>query len=95
MVDVQPSNHLMGASSGFVGYDIINIEDLKNNLYEITFFKDSAATLYSAYWRLTNVSENTLLIDSSLSYTYGESNVAGKMAEGFIPKVENITTTLG
>jgi hypothetical protein len=94
-VPVQSANRVSGASTGNVGYDIIDIGALTNNQYELTFFKDSASTLYSMYWRLFNTSTNTLLIDSSKSYIYGEETVTAQVVDGFLPRVEDITATLG
>ena len=96
-VPVQPANRVSGASTGNVGYDVVDISALTNSQYELTFFKDSASTLYSMYWRLTNktVSVDTVAIDSSKSYTYGEETVTEAVVDGFIPRVEDITTTLG
>lgn len=94
-VPVQPANRVSGASTGNVGYDVIDIAELTNSQYELTFFKDSASTLYSMYWRLANTTVGTVAIDSSQSYIYGEETVTATVVDGILTRVEDITTTLG
>jgi hypothetical protein len=87
-VVVQPANKISGASLGNVGYDVINNEELTGENYEVTFFKDSSTTEYSMFWKLTNLSTNTLLQDSLKFYNYGLPVVNQKITDGFIAKVE-------
>lgn len=97
-VPVQPANKVSGPSYGKVGYDIIDQSKLTNNEYQVTFFKDRDTTKsqYSMFWRLKNLTTNTILIDSNSTYTYGdESYIADKSADGFIVKVENQTAKIG
>lgn len=93
--EIVNSNHVGGGSSGNVGFDIINQDNLIGNEYEVTFFQDSSTTLYSTFWKLTDVTTNTLLIDSSKNYSYQSSDVAGQVTDGFIPRVEPDTAALG
>jgi hypothetical protein len=92
---IEPSNHIQGYSSGNVGYDIVDVSELTNNQYEITFIKDSSSTLYSMYWKMINTLADTLVIDSSKSYLYTVDSVAVPLVDGFIPNVEDITTAFG
>ena len=92
---VQPANRISGGSTGNVGFDVIDISALTNEQYEITFFKDSSSTLYSMYWKLLNTTVDTVAIDSSKSYIYGEETVTADVVNGFIPRIEDITATLG
>ncbi len=92
---VQSTTQVSGYSDGEVGYDIIQPENLKGDQYEITFTKDSSSASYATLWRLTNVTTNSILIDSSDQYTFGSSVTAGDVYEGFIPRVRDITTTIG
>jgi hypothetical protein len=95
-VTVQPANKISGNSFGNVGYDVINNDELTTSQYEVTFFKDSSSELYQMYWDLTNITTGTLLVDSSLSYTYGiEDQVNEKVTEGFIARVEEQSASIG
>jgi hypothetical protein len=92
---VQASNHVSGYSDGEVGYDIVQSENLKGDQYEVTFLRDSTSASYAMLWNLTNVSTNTVLIDSSDQYTFDSPVTAGEVYEGFIPRVKNVTATIG
>ena len=94
-VPVQPANRISGGSTGNVGFDVVDFSALTNNQYELTFFKDSASTLYSMYWKLLNTTVDTVSIDSSKSYIYGEETITAEVIDGFITRVEDITATLG
>jgi hypothetical protein len=93
-VTVQPANKVSGASLGNVGFDVINNDELTGDTYEVTFFKDSASVPYSMYWKLTRL-PNTVLQDSSKSYTYGSPIVDQKVTDGFITKVEEQNAKIG
>lgn len=94
-VVVQPATRVSGNSTGNVGYDVINIDELTSSQYEVTFFKDTESTLYKMFWKLTNTTTNTVLIEKSDVYSYGQTQVADTIREGFIPRVEDITATIG
>ncbi len=93
--DIVNSNHISGGSSGDVGFDIVNQDNLIGDEYEISFFRDSSTTIYSTFWKLTNLTTNTILIDSSKTYNYETSDVSGQIIDGFIPRVKADTTALG
>jgi hypothetical protein len=93
--EIVSSNHVDGASSGNVGFDIINQDNLVGNEYEVTFFRDSSTTLYSTFWKLTDVTTNTLLLDSSKNFSYESSDVTGQVTDGFITRVAPDTAELG
>jgi hypothetical protein len=95
VVNLPNENHIAGASTGIVAYDVLNIDALSNDEYQITFFKDTESPLYSTYWRLTNITTNSTYIERSNAYTYGETSVADTIWDGFIPRIEDITTTIG
>jgi hypothetical protein len=92
---VQPANSISGASTGNVGYDVIYKDSLTSSQYEVSFFKDSSSALYQMYWRMQNLTTNTLWVDSSLSFLYGEPAVDVEVTEGFITKVEDAHPTFG
>jgi len=94
-VVVQPANKISGASFGNVGYDAINNTELTGDTYEVTFFKDSSSVPYSMFWKLTNLTTNTLLEDSAKAYTYGSEKVNQNVTDGFITKVERQDATIG
>ncbi len=95
-VVVQPANQISGNSFGNVGFDVINNDELTTSQYEVTFFKDSSSELYQMFWDLTNLTTNTLLKDSSLSYTLGtDDQVSELVTEGFITRIEEQTATMG
>jgi hypothetical protein len=92
---IVPANRIRGASSGNVGYDIVDVSALTDNQYEVTFFKDSSSELYNMYWRLASTLTDSVYIDSSDTYIYTVDSVATQVVDGFIPNVENITTSFG
>ena len=93
---VQPANRVSGFSSGNVGYDVIDKNELTTSQYEVTFFKDSSSELHQMFWRLENLTTGgPPLVDSSLSYLYGEPVVNEIVTEGFIAKVEEQHATIG
>ncbi len=94
-IDVQPANKIAGPSLGRVGYDIIDNAALKNATYEVTFFKDSSSAQYKMFWKLEDITNNTVLIDTSDKYTYGLSEVSQKVTDGFITRVEEQIPTIG
>ena len=92
---VQPANQVSGAGTGEVGYDVINNSELQVANYEVTFFKDSSSAEYQMFWRMANTTTNAILVDSSLSYTFGETVINDIITQGFITKVEDQTATIG
>ena len=94
-VVVQPANKISGASRGNVGYDVINNEALTGQNYEVTFFKDVSSVPYSMFWKLTNLSTSTVLVDTGKLYNYGLPVVNQEITDGFITKVERQNATIG
>ena len=92
---VQPANQVAGASTGQLGYDVLDNSALRDAQYEVEFFTDTESADYSMFWKLTNISTGALLVDSSKSYTYGQTSVNEVITEGFITRVEDITATIG
>jgi hypothetical protein len=94
--NIEPANQVQGYSSGNVGYDIVYVDSLTDNQYEITFSKDSSSTtLYSMNWQMTNTLVDTVVIPWNNTYIYNTDSVAVPVIQGFIPNVEDITTTFG
>jgi hypothetical protein len=92
---VQPANQIAGASMGEVGYDVIINDELEVSTYEVTFFKDSSSAEYKMFWSLENMTTNTVLIDTSDSYTFGRSTeITDPVTEGFITRVEEQVATI-
>lgn len=94
-VVVQPANKISGPSLGKVGFDVITNSELTGDTYEVTFFKNTASTPYSMFWRLKNIVTGAILQDSALAYTYGQPDVNQKVTEGFITKVEVQNAKIG
>ncbi|RKZ00574.1 MAG: hypothetical protein DRQ13_00110 [Ignavibacteriae bacterium] len=92
---VQPANQVTGASTGEVGYDVLENSALQNAEYEVEFFTNTESEDYAMFWKMRNISTGTLLVDSSETYTLGETSVSQVITEGFITRVEDITTTIG
>ena len=88
-MDVKSANQDAGFSSGEVTFDVYNKDELLGNDYEVTFFSDDEAANFSSFWRLTNVTTNTVLLDSVDQYLYGNEQIAipELQTEGFITKV--------
>lgn len=79
--------HKVGAASGEVKFIPLSKTDLNGNTYAVEFFRDSSTTLWSTFWKLTNVTTNTVLLDSMKNYNYDDEDIAGKVTDGFIAKV--------
>ncbi len=92
---VQPANQIAGASTGEVGYDVLENSALQSAEYQVEFFTNTESEDYSMFWKMTNLSTGALLVDSSLSYTFGETSVSEKITEGFITRIEDVTATIG
>ncbi|MEJ2196055.1 MAG: hypothetical protein P8X73_14495 [Ignavibacteriaceae bacterium] len=78
-----------GATNSNMAYDIVNKSSLTGDQYEVTFFPDSSTQLYSTFWRLTNTSQNNLLLDSAKYYLFGTGVVSVPPTEGFIVQLSN------
>lgn len=88
------ANRVQGISEGLVTYDVISKTDLTGDTYRVEFALDSAATgVYRPYWTLTNVTTNTVLVDSSREYTYGESDIAVPTTDGFLMRIDETPPT--
>jgi hypothetical protein len=87
--------HNTGAGDGAFKYIVADKTKLTGNNYKVDMFIDSASTTYSTYWRLTNSTTNTVLIDSSKTYNFDTTNYSGKIIEGFLPRVKPVTPVLG
>ena len=62
---------------------------------KLTLFKDSASTSYSTYWKLTNKTSGSILVDSSKLYDFDSTNYSGLATEGFLTKVKPVTASVG
>ncbi len=92
---LESANKITGPSNGEVGYDVVDQNSLTGDEYEVTFVKDSSSSSYSTYWNLTDITANTVKVDSSKDYTFGSEDVSGTLIDGFIPRVKQITPTIG
>ncbi|HRN26914.1 MAG: hypothetical protein IT276_04945 [Ignavibacteriaceae bacterium] len=91
-----PSNKVSGTSDGLLAYDIIDQSELKNNDYQVTFFKNEATVAYNMFWKLTNTTTGTVLVDSGSYYLYDKpDSITLRLTEGFITKIEEQIASLG
>lgn len=89
-VDNSFVNPETGASDGRISYLAVDRDQMTGHDYLVQFFTDKTAPAtaqYSPYWRLTNETTNTVLIDSSKVYDFDTTNYAGKLTDGFLLKV--------
>lgn len=90
------ADKLAGVSKGKVGYSIVDKSNLKNDEYQVTFFRDTSSITYKMFWKLTNLSRNEVLIDSGASYGFGINNFfSEKVTDGFILKVQEQVPKFG
>jgi hypothetical protein len=95
-VELIPANKISGASNGIVTYDVVNQPELKDNEYQVSFFKNDATVNYNMFWQLKNLTTGTVLVDSGDYYLYNEpNNVTQTLTEGFITKIEDVVASLG
>ncbi len=83
-----------GVADGDVKYVVVNKEELTGDKYSVEFFKDVDSELYSTYWKLTNETTGTLLVDSSKTYDFNEKDISGKVNEGVVVKVKPVNAGL-
>jgi hypothetical protein len=90
---------LSGAyADGAVTYLVVNKDQLTGDQYKVEFFKDNSALptdSYLPFWRLTDITKNKVLIDSSKNYDYDTTKYVGKVVDGMIVKVKPITPAFG
>lgn len=80
-----------GSSDGAVKYLVVEAEQLTGQQYTVDFFRDNAqpsGETYNPYWKLTNSTTGTVLIDSSKVYNFDTTSYAGRTTDGFILKVK-------
>lgn len=94
---IKPDNasKISGASVADIKYVVVDKAGLKGHNYEIEFVKGAPATSYTPYWRLRNVTTNTVLADSQTVYSDNLADVSGYIYEGIIPKIPPIVAELG
>ncbi|MDZ7765275.1 MAG: hypothetical protein U5K00_12740 [Melioribacteraceae bacterium] len=87
------------SAPGQMIYDIVNKEALTGDEYSVTFIEDKSEstsdTSYVPYWTLTNTTTNSVLIDSSTSYLFGNDQINVALTEGFIVKLSGERAQLG
>ncbi|MBU0474035.1 MAG: hypothetical protein KKF62_07710 [Bacteroidetes bacterium] len=83
-----------GASDGAVKYVVVNKEELTGDDYSVTFYQNLDSAIYRVFWKLTNTTTNTVLVDSSTNFDFNSDNVASVPTEGFITKVQEAIATI-
>ncbi len=95
-VEVGSGSHLPGGgSNGQLTYDIVSKNDLTGNKYKVTFFQDKSTTKYSAFWKLQNVTSNSVLLDSAKYYLFNNPAISQTPTDGFIVKLSQEAPVLG
>ncbi|MCH7770050.1 MAG: hypothetical protein IIA49_03405, partial [Bacteroidetes bacterium] len=79
------ADHITGISESIVTYDIKDKSKITNHEYEVSFIFDSASTLYELYYRVTDLDNGKIEIDSSKQYNGGLIN---DMVGGTVVNVE-------
>ena len=92
---IQDASRISGNSNGKVQVDVTDLSALTGDTYEVSFFKDSSDSKYSMFWKLDNVSTNSVLQDSMMQFVYGSDQISYPSVEGFIVKVSDETPRLG
>ncbi len=80
---------------GNIVFDEVYKAQLTGNDYKVSFFKDAANAKYSLYWKLTNTTTNSVLLDSQRVQTVAADGVTPivtnsdtlKTTEGFTTKL--------
>lgn len=81
-----------GASSGTIKYLPVDQKSLTGDNYKVEFFKDTRNIgLYTPFWKLTNVTTNTVLIDSSKVYNFDSTDYSGKLIDGFLLRIKPLS----
>lgn len=76
-----------GATDGEVKYIVVDKTQLTGDNYSVEFFQDDTSTLYSNFWKLTNQTTNTVLIDSSKNFNFSDKDISGTVVDGFVMRV--------
>jgi hypothetical protein len=93
-------NQTIQPTAGNIGdvtlsYDEMNKDVLTGNQYKVNFFKKADSSMYFMYWRLTNTTTNTVLLDSQKAYNVPIDSVAQKNPEGILLHVGKTDPQLG
>ncbi|QOJ28532.1 MAG: hypothetical protein HRU80_06440 [Ignavibacteriales bacterium] len=83
-------------SSGFAGtggvkFLTVNSNELTGDTYTVEFKSDTTTAPYSASYSLRNNRTGEYLISDSKSYNFDTTDYSGKLTEGFLLKVKNVT----
>ena len=92
---VQSAERISGFSGGLIQYDPVDNQALTGDTYEVTFFKDESKEKYSMFWKLENINNSTILLDSMDQFLFGSNTISYPSVEGFILKVSDETPALG
>ena len=79
------ADHISGISESIVTYDIKDKSKNTNHEYEVSFIFDSASTFYELYYRVTDLDNGKIEVDSSKQYGGGLIN---DMVGGTVINVE-------
>jgi hypothetical protein len=91
----QPVIKNSGPSNGSIKYIVVDKGALTGKTYKVNFFSDTNPLdgIYTPSWTLKNA--NGVVLDSSSVYNADTTNYSGKVIDGFIPRIEPLTPTIG
>lgn len=90
---VPPKSGLIGDVN--ISYNEILKIDLTGDAYKINFFKKTDTTKYFMFWRLTNTTKNTILLDSQKVYNAAKDSFCQKLYDGFLVNVDKYDPAIG
>jgi hypothetical protein len=91
----QPVVKKSGPSNGLIKYVVVDKGALTGKTYTVDFYTDTNPLdgQYTPSWTLKNASG--IVLDSSKVFNADTTNYSGKVIDGFIPRIEPLTPTIG
>jgi len=79
------AEHVTGGSEAVVTYDVKDKSKIDGHKFEVSFFQDSSTSLYSLFYRITDLNTNQIKLDSSKDYGTG---IINNLYSGAVVNVE-------
>ncbi|GMR24814.1 MAG: hypothetical protein BMS9Abin39_0082 [Ignavibacteria bacterium] len=79
------ADHIAGTSESMVTYDVKDKSKTTDHEYEVSFIFDSASALYDLYFKVTDLDNGKIEVDSSKNYNMGS---ATDMVGGAVVNIE-------
>lgn len=85
---IEENTRITGENSKIVEYDIIDKSALTGDEYQVNFFPDSTSEKYLPYWKITNLTNGNVLLDSAQYYSFGHNDsISAEITDGFILRI--------